>query len=143
MTRRTAYLLLFFCLLGLAASLGSAWVHYQLLRGDPNYAPFCSISATWNCETVYESRFGAFRGVPVALAGVIWFGAATLLSLAGLAAARAPLPSGRKKTAPAVRPGAEIGAYLFALSVVGLSVVLYFGYASFFILKTVCILCVT
>ena len=31
--------------------------------------------------------------------------------------------------------------YLFAWSVVGLAFVIYFGYASFFVLKIVCVLC--
>ena len=79
MTRRTSLLLLSFCLLGLAASSASAYVHYKLLH-DPSYASFCDISATWSCATVYESRYGAFRGVPVAVGGVIWFAVATLLA---------------------------------------------------------------
>ena len=53
MTRRTSLLLLSFCLLGLAASSASAYVHYKLLH-DPGYASFCDINATWSCATVYE-----------------------------------------------------------------------------------------
>jgi uncharacterized membrane protein/protein-disulfide isomerase len=147
MSRRTAVLLLVFCCLGLVASSLSAYVHYRLLR-DPGYTSFCDINTTWNCETVYESRFGAFRGVPVAVAGVIWFVGATMLALASLPAASRRLPSGasktgKKKTAvPAPPRFAEYAPlYLFAWSVVGLSFVLYLGYASFFVLKTVCVLC--
>src|SRR6476469_1781870 len=139
MTRRIAYALLICSLLGLIASSTSAWVHYRLLR-DPGYTSFCSINATWNCASVYESRFGAFQGIPVAVAGVIWFWVALLLSWAGVqatgAAAAAPEPATRKKAAPApknTRP-AEIASYIFALSIVGLAFVLYFAYASFFVL---------
>jgi uncharacterized membrane protein/protein-disulfide isomerase len=147
MTRRTAVGLLLFCLLGLAASSASAYVHYRLLR-DPGYTSFCGINATWNCETVYESRFGALFGVPVAVFGVIWFVAATLLAAAGSRRQPTVTPApGRKRRSTAARPADDatyanaIPAYLFVLSIVGLSCVLYFAYISFFVLKTVCVLC--
>jgi len=125
MTRRTVNLLLLFCLLGLGASIAAAVVHYRLLA-DPTYSSFCDINETWSCAVVYESRYGAFRGVPVALGGVIWFTAATLLVVAGA----------RRRSAAEAVPG-----YLFVLSVVGLSFVLYLAYASFVVLKTLCVLC--
>ena len=86
MTRRIALGLLVFCVLGFAASGLSAYVHYRLLT-EPGYTSFCSINATWNCEGVYESRFGAFKGVPVAIGGLIWFLGATMLALAAWPAA--------------------------------------------------------
>jgi uncharacterized membrane protein/protein-disulfide isomerase len=130
MSARTRVWLIVFCLIGLAAASLSAFVHYRLLN-DPTYASFCDINETWSCATVYESQYGSFRGVPVAIGGVIWFGAATLLVLA------AGPGLGRKQ------PGlAEaIPAYLFVLSIVGLSFVLYLGYASLFVLRTYCVLC--
>src|ERR687892_611749 len=82
MTRRISVWLLAFSIVGLAASAMASIVHYRLLR-DPGYASFCDINETWSCATVYESRYGAFRGVPVAVGGLIWFSAATLLVLAG------------------------------------------------------------
>ena len=130
MTPRTRAWLLIFCLIGLTASSLSAFVHYRLLN-DPTYASFCDINETWSCATVYESRYGAFRGVPVAVGGVIWFTAATLLVLAG--GTRSP----RKQPSLAE----AVPAYLFVLSIVGLSFVLYLGYASLFVLKTYCVLC--
>jgi len=141
MTRRTAALLLLFSVLGLAASTASAWVHYHILR-DPSYASFCDISATWSCTAVYESRFGAFRGIPVAIGGLIWFMGALLLSFAAWRSIPPRLPvHGRRQPAAAVVTSAA-PAYLFVWSVIGLSFVLYFAYASFVILKTFCILCV-
>jgi uncharacterized membrane protein/protein-disulfide isomerase len=141
MTRRTSLVLLFFCLLGLAAASASAYVHYNLLR-DPGYASFCDINETWSCATVYESRFGAFRGIPVAVGGVVWFAAATLLTLAAFrfGAPRTPITQGRRK-GQAAADVPPIPAYLFVWSIVGLSFVLYLGYASFFVLKTFCVLC--
>jgi uncharacterized membrane protein/protein-disulfide isomerase len=138
MTRRTSLLLLFFCVLGLAAAGGSAYVHYNLLR-DPAYSSFCDINTTWSCATVYESRYGAFRGVPVAVGGIAWFAVATLLVVLGARLGPAPAPvKGRK--APDVPP---LAAYLFVWAIAGLSVILYLAYASFFVLHTFCILCLT
>src|SRR5574341_1566500 len=96
MTRRTSLTLLFFCLLGLAAAMSSAYVHYRLLR-DPGYASFCDINPTWSCAAVYESRFGAFQGIPVAVGGVVWFGAATLLGLLACRLAWRPAPAASAK----------------------------------------------
>ena len=141
---RTRWLLLAFCVLGLAASSASAFIHYQLLR-DPTYSSVCDINETWSCAVVYESRYGSFAGVPVAVGGVIWFVAATLLGLAGWRARGVPaLTSGAARAkAPQAAPSFADGAlaYLFVLSVVGLSVVLYLAYASFFVLQTYCVLC--
>jgi uncharacterized membrane protein/protein-disulfide isomerase len=120
-------LLTAFGLLGLAASVAATWVHYQLLA-NPDYASFCDINATVSCKQAYLSRFGSVAGVPVALGGVIFFALALLLVWAGRPRSRA------YDSAP---------AYLFAWSTIGLAVVLYLGYASFFILKEVCPLCVT
>jgi uncharacterized membrane protein/protein-disulfide isomerase len=149
MTRRIALGLLVFCVLGFAASGLSAYVHYRLLT-EPGYTSFCSISPTWNCEGVYESRFGAFKGVPVAIGGLIWFLGATMLALAAWPAASAvpavatgKSPKARKPSAPALssRFADYAPLYLFAWSVIGLAFVMYFAYASFAVLKTVCVLC--
>jgi uncharacterized membrane protein/protein-disulfide isomerase len=115
---------LVFALAGLAASIGAGWVHYRLLA-DPRYASFCDISATVSCTQVYASRFGTFGGIPVALFGVIFFALVLLL----LAAARS------------TRVRVNVPGYLFAASTVGLAVSLYLGYASLFLLKAVCLLC--
>jgi uncharacterized membrane protein/protein-disulfide isomerase len=127
MSKTTGILALLFALLGLAASTAAAYVHYHMLR-DPGYLSFCDVSATVSCTQVYSSAYGAVKGVPVAIFGAIWFGLATLLSIAGLSAR------------PAIRE--SVSAYLFAGSTLALSVILYLGYASFVILKLVCILCV-
>src|SRR6185503_16892181 len=59
----------------------------------------------------------------------IWFAAAALLSVAGM---RANQP---------VRE--SVPGYLFVMSTLGLAVSLYLGYASFVLLKAVCLLCLT
>src|SRR3954447_701276 len=119
-------LLMAFALLGIAASIAAAYVHSNLLR-NPDYASFCDINATISCKSAYLSRYGSIGGVPVAVGGVVFF-AWVLLMLWG-ARGRSAI----KDTAP---------AYIFAASTFALGAVLYLAYASFFILKEVCPLCV-
>ena len=120
-----------FGVLGLAFSGASAWVHYQLIT-DPGYSSFCDVNATFNCSQVYLSQYGSFQGISTALLGLVWFGLTVLL--AGFGGASTPAAKGPAVASPA-------GAYLFAWSTIGLAVILYLAYASFFILKTACLLC--
>ena len=119
-------LLVVFALLGLGASAAATYVHYNLIQ-NPDYASFCDINATVSCKQAYLSRFGSVGGVPVAVGGIIFF-AWVLLMLWG-----ARGKSAIKDSAP---------AYIFAGSTLALAVTLYLAYASFFILKEVCPLCV-
>jgi uncharacterized membrane protein len=125
MTIRTRRWLLGLTLLGLVASGAATWVHYRLLL-NPGYVSFCDVSAAVSCTEAYQSSYGSLAGVPVALLGLLWF----VLVLALLVAPRSLV-------APDTVP-----TYLFALSTIGLAVVLYLAYGSFVILKTVCPLCV-
>jgi vitamin-K-epoxide reductase (warfarin-sensitive) len=125
LSRRLVWL---FVLVGLAASLTSLYVHYRLLA-NPGYTSFCDVNATVSCTQAYLSRYGSVLGVPVALFGVVFF-----VFLLVLAALEAPA-AGLFKEA--------FAAYLFACSTIGLAVVLYLGYAAFFILKEVCLMCLT
>lgn len=126
MSTTTARLALIFALVGLGASVTAAYVHYRMFA-DPTYTSFCDVGATVSCTQVYASRFGTFKGVSVSVFGAVWFAFAGLLSLAGMTAR------------PAVRE--SVPGYLFAASTVALAVILYLGYASFVILKLVCVLC--
>jgi uncharacterized membrane protein/protein-disulfide isomerase len=128
MSRRTAVLSLTFALVGLGASVAAAYTHYHLLY-DPTYRSFCDVNETISCTQVYMSRFSTVRGIPVAVFGALSFVAAVLLSVSGLVA---------RQTVRENVPG-----YLFVLSTLSLAVVLYLGYASFFLLKAVCLLCLT
>jgi uncharacterized membrane protein len=128
MTRRAALIALLCSLVGFGASAAAAYTHYHMLA-DPTYRSFCDVSATVSCTQVYQSRFGAFLGIPVAIFGALFFVVATLLSVAGL------------RARPQLRE--NIPGYLFVLSTLALAVVLYLGYASFVLLKTVCVLCLT
>ena len=122
-------LLLVFSILGLIASISSLYVHYQMLQ-DPAYTSFCDVSATVSCEAVLESQYATMFGVPVAAGGAIWSGLVLLIAALGM----------RKEQTEGT---AAAAAYIFILSTLGLAVVLYLGYASFFIIQKACPLCMT
>ena len=115
-------------LVGLAAAAASAWVHYRIVH-DPAYASFCDVNARVSCTDVYMSRFGSIRGIPVAVFGAFWFGLVLLLTAA----------AGRGSSAAA----RNVSGYLLVLSTAGLAAVLFLAYESFFVLRTLCLLCVT
>jgi uncharacterized membrane protein len=115
--------------LGLGASVAALYVHYQMLA-DPTYTSFCDVNETVSCEAVLTSQYGSVAGVPVAAGGAIWSALILLLAVFGMTPARS-------------EKAAAVAGYIFVLSTVGLAGVLYLGYASFFILRQMCPLCMT
>ena len=128
MTSRSRIIVLSLALIGLGVSGDATWIHHKLLT-DASYTPACDVNTAFNCSQVYLSAYGSVRGVPVALGGVVWFGLVALI--AGFARSSTAATAGNQ---PA-------GAYLFALSTIGLAVILSLAYTSFAILKTYCLLC--
>jgi|SRR5688572_682413 uncharacterized membrane protein/protein-disulfide isomerase len=126
MTSKNRTLLLVFALLGLGASSVSTFVHYKLLT-TPNYDSFCDVGSTVSCTQAYLSQYGSLMGIPVAIAGVIFFAIVALL--AGMAGGRSS----------AARDNAA--GYIFLLSTIGLAFTLYLAWASYFKLNVFCILC--
>ena len=129
MNRLARPLIVALAVVALGASLASLYVHYQMIA-DPTYSSFCDINETVSCEAVYESAYSTVAGVPVAAGGAIWAGLVALLAFVGLGEPR----NDRYKT---------MSALIFVLSIVGLAVVFYFGYASFVVLQKACVLCMT
>jgi len=126
MSRFSSRFALVCAIVGFAASVAAAYVHYRLLF-DPTYHSFCDVNTTISCTQVYLSRYSTYRGVPVAVFGALWFVVAALLSVSGMTA---------RQTVRESVPG-----YLFVLATVALAVIIYLGYASVFILKAYCLLC--
>ena len=120
-------LLLALTLVGLVSSCASLYVHVQILR-QPGYVSFCDVSATVSCTQVYQSRYAAVAGVPVAVFGALWYVGVLVL----LAGSRWGWPSLRESAV----------GYVFVLGVLGLGPVFYLGYASLVTLKTVCAMCI-
>jgi uncharacterized membrane protein/protein-disulfide isomerase len=119
--------LLLLAAVAFAASVASLYVHYQLIA-DPTYVSFCDVNETVSCEAVYKSAYGTYRGVPVASGGVVW--SALVLLLAGY---------GMRN--PRSTAAGRAAGYIFLVSVAGLASVIYFAYASFFVLQKACPLC--
>lgn len=126
MTTTVRRILLAFALMGLASSLGSLYVHYQMLA-SPSYLSFCDVSATVSCGAVERSAYATLWGVPVALFGVGYYVVIMLLLAASV-------------RGPGRLPEHATG-YIFALSTLGLGASLFLAYAAFFIIKAVCLMC--
>jgi uncharacterized membrane protein len=129
MLRRYRYALIGLALVALGTSVTALVVEYRLMT-DPSYSSFCDISAKISCAQVLQSSYATVAGIPIASGGAIWSAAILLLALWGMRQASSEL-AGR------------VAGYIFALATVGLAVVFYYGYASFFKLGAACPLCIT
>lgn len=129
MKQHARTIILILALVGLAASAASLYVHYRSLQ-DPAYTSFCDVSERVSCQSLYESEYGFIFGVPVAVGGAIWSTLVLLLAWRGMAPSRGNVSG-------------EIAGYVFLLSTIGLAMVLYLSYASFFVVGKVCPLCLT
>jgi uncharacterized membrane protein/protein-disulfide isomerase len=127
MTNRSRYALIALSALGLAASGAALYVHYRLLT-EPGYSSFCDVSETVSCQQVFQSEYGTIAGVPVAAGGAIWSALVLMLSAWGM-------------RMPRTEQASRAAGYVFLLSTVGLAAVFYFAYASFFVLRQACPLC--
>jgi uncharacterized membrane protein len=116
-------------LAALGASVAALYVHYKLVT-SPGYSSFCDISATVSCQQVLESSYGRVAGIPVAAGGAIWSALVLLLGVLGLRQPKSDTAS-------------RVASYIFVLATLGLAAVFYFAYASFFVLRQACPLCMT
>jgi uncharacterized membrane protein/protein-disulfide isomerase len=126
MSSRNRLLILTLSLIGLAVASASTYVHHKVLT-DASYISPCDINEKFNCSQVYLSQYGSVKGIPVAIGGVAWFGLIALISYFADTTGDAK--------------GHVAGAYVFAFSTVALAGILSLAYASFFVLKTYCVLC--
>src|SRR5678816_2100002 len=129
MTKYARPLILALAVLALGASITALYVHYRIIE-DPTYTSFCDINEAVSCEAVLESPYATVRGVPVAAGGAIWSTLVLLIAAFGL----------RRDNTDAY---AAAAGYIFVLATIGLSAVLYLGYASFFVIGKMCPICIT
>jgi len=129
MLSRYRYALIGLALVGLGVSVTALVVHYKLMT-VPDYSSFCDISATVSCQQVLESSYATVKGIPIASGGAIWSAAVLLLAFWGMRQTSSEL-AGR------------VAGYIFVLATMGLAVVFYYGYASFFKLGAACPICIT
>jgi uncharacterized membrane protein len=104
------------CIGGVALSGVSLYNHYSLSATE-----YCDFDELFNCDLVNRSSYARILGVPVALIGLLGFGA-LLASL---------LVSG----------GAVWSALRFCASLVGLAFATYLALVEGFVLHTWCVLC--
>jgi len=112
-------------LLGLYVSIHLAYTHYANYN-ILSYQSFCAITRAINCNTVAQSRFSIFMGVPVAVWGIL--GHLFILSVL--------LPGFSPKI-----EGKRFWPLLFVLSVIYSIISLIYAYISIKFVKSLCILC--
>lgn len=104
---------------GIAISSISLYHHYGHAESS-----FCDFGANFNCDLVNRSTYSVIAGIPVALIGILGYGAVLGLSL------------WYRRTEGAT-------TILFAASVAGLALAAYLTYVEKFILAVWCILCLS
>ena len=68
---------------GFLVALYLTWLHYKV-HSDPSFHSFCAMSDQFNCETVAESRYSVFLGLPVAVWGMFGYAVMFALTTAGV-----------------------------------------------------------
>ncbi len=121
---RIAFLVL--CTVGACFSADLLRLHVKI-HTDPDYHSYCAISEAVDCETVAQSAYALFAGLPVALWALLGYLGMGVLAIWGL---RARLPT---RSWPL-----GLLFWLAAFSV-GVSVVL--GLVSLLVIRSACIVC--
>ena len=116
-----------FAAIGLGVSAVIQVVHGRL-AADVNYASFCNVNASVNCDVVLSSRYATLLGLPISTWAIFYY-LATLGMLVGIVAAN------RATTRE------TLGTLVFGSAVWGLVFSLYMAVIAFFVLGTICLLC--
>ena len=112
---------------GLAISILIQVVHGRL-AADVNYASFCNVNASVNCDVVLSSRYATLAGLPVSLWAILYY-VATLGMLAGVVGVN------RATTRE------TLATLVFGSTVWGLAFSVYMAVIAFFVLSTICLMC--
>lgn len=115
-------------LAGIGITVQLTNIHY-FTHTDPAYHSVCAIDEQINCETVAESPYSVFLGLPVSVWGLAVYALTAMLSSWGLVRRR-------------LHPGWPRGA-LFAAFVLGLGASAVLAYVSFVRIRSLCIFCVS
>jgi uncharacterized membrane protein/predicted DsbA family dithiol-disulfide isomerase len=120
--------ILVLALAGVATSVELTRIHY-LTHTDPSFHSVCAVNETVNCETVAQSPYSVFLGLPISIWGLAAFLAFAVLAGWGLTRRRlhAGWPAG----------------LLFAAAVVAAGVSGLMGWISYVRIDALCLFCVT
>jgi uncharacterized membrane protein len=118
-SRRLMSVVAILAVCGIAVSSISLQHHYATSK-----TAYCDIGATFDCDIVNRSQYSSILGIPVALIGMLGYGA-----LAGLATV--------------YRERGETPAMLFGAAATGLAFALYLTYIEGNVLGVWCILCLS
>ena len=113
--------------LGLGISVVIQVVHGRL-AASVDYASFCNVNASVNCDVVLSSRYAFLAGLPVSTWAILYY-LVTLGMLAGVVMAN------RATTRE------TLGTLVFGAAVWGLLFSLYMAVVAFFLLRTICLMC--
>jgi uncharacterized membrane protein/predicted DsbA family dithiol-disulfide isomerase len=103
-------------------------IHY-FTHTDPSYQSVCAVNETINCETVAQSPYSVFLGMPVSVFGIFGYLLMACLTVWGLSKRR-------------LHPHWPLGA-LFGTFIVSAASSLTLGYISFVRIDSLCIFCMT
>ena len=113
---------------GIGAAIELTRIHY-LTHTDPSYHSICAVNETVNCETVAQSPYSVFLGLPISVWGVIAYTAWSLLFAWGLVSRRL------HRAWPA--------GLLFAAALIASGVSALMAYISFVRIDALCLFCAT
>jgi uncharacterized membrane protein len=122
MSSKRGRILLAIALLSVAGAVVSSislYHHYGASKSS-----FCDFGANFNCDVVNRSIYSVVFGIPVALIGILGYGALLIL-------------------ATIYRAKAEVPMMLLIASLAGLGFALYLTYVEAFVLAVWCILCLS
>jgi len=102
--------------LGFVISLYALRVKFRI-DNDKDYKPLCDISKKISCTKSFGSTYGSLAGLPNPVSGLVFY--AVILFLASYGNI----------------------TLIFYLSIVAVLVTLYLAYASYFILRSYCVVC--
>jgi protein-disulfide isomerase/uncharacterized membrane protein len=117
-----------FCIIGAITALVSTSQYFRIQKEGFEQKSFCAVSELIDCDITSASSYATFMHVPIA-----WMGFLTYLLIGGMSVFAALSPVKRKGTA--------VVAWFFAIFSVLYSA--WMAYILFFILKVICIECVT
>lgn len=111
---------------GLANAIYLSVSHYRIYT-DIGYQSFCALSRLINCDTVSQSPYSIFLGVPVPVWGIVGYGFfLILLMFSGL-------PDAQRK---------RLWTLLFLISICFTIFSLFLAFISAYMIKSYCIMCI-